>query len=121
MHRKEDLKELFHTVSQTTDSYYSRIKSREKVPHGQKKDTVCVGVGGIKEDAELQISSFGYIRNIQKKKDQYAFIEFESEDEAASALDNMDGAVIEGRLVLLVFQQAPISPTATIFGNREGQ
>ena len=56
------------------------------------------GVGGISEDVlNFEFSSFGYIRNVQKKQDQYAFIEFESEEAAASALDNMDGAVIEGK------------------------
>lgn len=64
----------------------------------RKRILYVSGVGGIKEDVlNFEFSSFGYIRNIQKKKDQYAFIEFESEDEAASALDNMDGAVIEGK------------------------
>ena len=86
----------------------------------RKRILYVSGVGGIKEDVlNFEFSSFGYIRNIQKKKDQYAFIEFESEDEAASALDNMDGAVIDGKTLFCSYSDIAYSNTA-IWATEEG-
>ena len=70
------------------------------------------GVGGIKEDLlYYEFSSFGYIKSVQRKQDQgggyYAFIEFENEEAAAAALDNMDGSVVDDNTLFCSFKSEP--------------
>jgi RNA recognition motif-containing protein len=84
-----------------------------------KKILYVSGVGGLKEDfLHFEFSTFGYIKTVQKKQDQggghYAFIEFESEEAAAAALDNMDGTVIDNKTLFCSYSNR--SP-ATAYSN----
>ena len=86
------------------------------------------GVGGIKEDLlYYEFSSFGYIKSVQRKQDQgggyYAFIEFENEEAAAAALDNMDGSVVDDNTLFCSFSNrnpATAYSNTAIWATEEG-
>ena len=64
-------------------------------------------VGGIgtsidEEQLVLAFNTFGYLTSVQLK-DNHAFVEFEEEEDAKSAMDNMDGAEIKGKTITVNF------------------
>ena len=70
-------------------------------------------VGGIansttEESLATTFNTFGYLRNVQVKGSgngdkKYAFVEFEVEEDAAAAMDNMNGSVMEGQTLAVNF------------------
>jgi peptidyl-prolyl isomerase E (cyclophilin E) len=70
-------------------------------------------VGGIansttEESLATTFNTFGYLHSVQIKgggngDKSYAFVEFEVEEDAAAAMDNMNGAVMEGQTLAVNF------------------
>lgn len=79
-----------------------------------KKILYVGGVGSASEDTlSYEFGQFGFIRNIQKQQKGdgpvYAFVEFENEDDAAAALDNMNGSQLEKRTLTVHYANSFIS------------
>tara|TARA_A100001015_G_scaffold170486_1_gene189532 strand:+ start:897 stop:1205 length:309 start_codon:yes stop_codon:yes gene_type:complete len=65
-------------------------------------------VGGLgpsvsEEQLALSFNPFGYLKSVQikDKEKHFAFVEFEEEEDAKSAMDNMNGAEINGRVLIV--------------------
>ena len=67
-----------------------------------------LGPSVSEEQLALEFNPFGYLKSVQikDKEKHFAFVEFEEEEDAKAAMDNMNGAEINGRVLTVNFAHA---------------